>query len=701
MRDLTPLLAPRSIAIVGASSNLSSLAGKPVRFIRDSGVDIAVYPVNPVREEIGGYPVYPDPAALPEAPDVGLVVVPASAAVAAVEALAERGTRAAIVVTSGFAEGDRAEGDAAQRRLGEIAREHNMLLLGPNTLGVHDYVRGLPLSFVWYGRRAASPEASVAVVSQSGSGMTSLCDRLLEAGLPVGTGVATGNEADITLVDVIEHMAEDVKVKVIVTLFEEIREGPRFLAACRRLRELGKPLIAMKVGRTESGTAMVKSHTGALAGSYPTLRALLRQYGVLEVTDLDQIPSTVAAALLGKLPQIDAIAVVSNSGGAAAIAADRADELGVPLTQLSAESRRSVAENLPSFAEGQPVGNPIDVTAQSMQRPHAIIDIVDALTKDPGVGGVILAVASGGGPDGVVWKDRLIELTRTSPKPIVTVILSGPESERLRTDLRAGGVPVLSSPAAAVEVLQTLRRFASARSRDEAEMISVERSERIALPSNATEFETLRWLARYGIPVAEQRLAASPEEAATAAEAVGFPVAVKISSPDILHKTEIGGVVLGLVDGPAVASATAQVLAAAAAARPEALLDGVTVSHMVVPTLELISGVHTDPTFGSVVLLGLGGIWAEVLGDVAMRGLPIVNDDVDRMVDDLQGAQLLRGARGRRPVNAAALSALLRSLARIAEEHSQDLRELDLNPIAVTENGELVVLDAAVYTSGD
>ena len=511
MRDLTPLLAPRSIAVVGASSNLSSLAGKPVAHLRDSGIDIAVYPVNPSRDEIAGYRAYPDPSALPEAPDVALVLVPAGATVAAVEALAERGTRAVVIVSSGFGEGDRAEGADAQRRLGEIAREHDMLLLGPNTLGVHDYVRGLPLSFAWYGRTAKSADGSVAVVSQSGSGMTSLSDRLLDSGLPLGYGVATGNEADLTVVDVLEHLAEDPKVKVIAVLFEQIRDGARFLAVCRRLRDLGKPLVAMKVGRTESGSAMVQSHTGALAGSYPTLRALMRQYGVLEVEDLDQFPGIVAAALLGSFPPVDAIGVVTNSGGAAAIAADRADELGVPLATFSAGTEAKIKENLPAFAQDQPVANPIDVTAQSMQRPFALVEIVEAMVADPAVGGAILAVPSSGGPNGGQWVDRLSDARARIVEADPLGHPLGPGIEYpARAPPQAGGLPVFSSPAAAVEALQLLRRFASDPDVQPRSPALPRRPRlRSRFPSPSPRTPRCDWLAEYGIPVAEQRLAAT------------------------------------------------------------------------------------------------------------------------------------------------------------------------------------------------
>ncbi len=701
MRDLSPLLAPRSVAVVGASADLLSLPGRPVRFLRESGADVAVYPVNPKRGEIAGYRVYPDPAALPEAPDVAIIVVPAPSVVETVEALARRGARSAIVVSSGFAESGGEAGAAAQQRMREIARRHGMLLLGPNTLGIHDYARGLPLSFVWFGRRPVSLAGSVAVVAQSGSGMASLSDRLLAAGLPLGPGIATGNEADVTLVDVLEYLAEDERVRVIAAMFEEVRDGHRFLAVCRRLRELGKPLVALKVGRTENGAAVVKSHTGALAGSYPVLRALLRQHGVMEVADLDQIEPMLAAALPGRFPPVDAIAMVTASGGAAGIAADRADELGVPLAKLGTETQATVAENMPSFVQGQAVSNPIDLTAQSMRRPYATADIAEALAGDPAVGGVIVAAPSGGGADGVRWSGRLVDLARRSPKPIIAVILTGPESDRLRGELRAGGLPVLSSPGKAVEALQQLRRFARtplpAGTGPDDTGTARDTAGPVPLPSGTTEYAALRWLAEYGVPVVGQRLAATAAEAVAAAEAVGYPVAVKVSSPDIPHKTEVGGVVLGCTDADAVARAATQVMASAAAVKPAAVIDGVTISRMVTPALELICGIHRDPTFGPVVLLGLGGIWAEVLGDVTTRALPLGPAEVERMIDDLQGAPLLRGTRGRKPVNGEALDRLVRGLARIARDHGDRLRDLDLNPVAVTADGELVVLDAAIY----
>ena len=272
----------------------------------------------------------------------------------------------------------------------------------------------------------------------------------------------------------------------------------------------------------------------------------------------------IAAVLPGKLPTVGSFAVVTNSGGAAAMAADRADEVGLPLAELGEAAQRRVAENRPAFAAGEVVSNPVDVTAQSMQRPYALVDIAEALVDDPAVGAVIMAVPSGGGPDGVLWAERLIDLARRSPKPVLSVILSGQEASRLRGELRAGGVPVLDSPDRAVQALHQLRRFAATPVTTAAAAAASPPADPAApLPARLTEYAALRWLAAYGLPVAGQREAPGPEEAVAAAESLGFPVAVKISSADIPHKTEVGGVVLGCADSGAVAAAAREVLASA------------------------------------------------------------------------------------------------------------------------------------------
>jgi acetate---CoA ligase (ADP-forming) len=695
MRDLSALLSPRSVAVIGASSNLRSLAGRPVAHLLASGTDIAVYPVNPRRESIAGLPCYPDIGEVPQAPDVVLILTPTAAVPAALEAAGKRGAKSAIVISAGFAEVG-PEGVRAQRRLAEIARAHNMVLVGPNTIGLQDYRRGLPLSFVWFGRRSASHAGSVALVTQSGSSMASLGDRLLDLGLPLGHGVATGNEADLSVTDLIEYFAEQDEVRVVATVFEEIRDGTRFLAACRRLRERGKPLVALKLGRSESGSAVARSHTGALAGSYPVLRALLRQYGVLEVEDVDDIGPTVAAALPGKFPAGRRFAVVTSSGGAAVICADRADEVGLELPPFSPGARERIGEYLPAFSSGQ-VSNPLDLTAQSAERPFAMTDVLSVALAEDSVDAVIAGTPSGAGEYGLALADRLTAVAASAGKPLLSFILSGADSDAQRRRQRDGGIPVFTSPGKAVDALERLTRFRQARDRT---VPARPEASGARLPSGpVSEFEALSWLAGHGVPAVEQRLARTRAEAVAAAEALGLPVAVKVSSPAISHKTEVGGVALGLHDAGSVAVAFDSVTAAARRAVPAAPIDGATVSPMVRSAVELIVGVHRDPAFGLVMALGLGGIWTEVFRDTAIRALPLAAEDVAEMLDELRGRALLRGAREHAPADQAALTGLVLALSRAAWAAGPRLQSIDLNPVVITDHGSPLALDAALYLS--
>jgi acyl-CoA synthetase (NDP forming) len=692
MPDLSALLYPRSVAVIGASSNLNSLSGRPIKHLLAGDPDITIYPVNPKRDDVGGLRCYPDISAVPEAPDVVLILTPASTVPRALAAAGERGAKAAIVISAGFAETGET-GRLAQQQLTSIARKYDMALVGPNTIGLHDYQRGLPLSFVWTGRRPTGSAGSVAVVTQSGSVMASLCDRLLDLDLPLGHGIATGNESDLAITDLIEYLAEQDEVRVVATVFEEVRDGQRFLAVCRRLRELGKPLVALKLGRTKSGSAVAQSHTGALAGSYPTLRALMRQHGVLEVEDLEDIGPTIAAALPGRFPAGRRFAVITSSGGAAVICADRADELGLELPPFSESARQRISTYLPTFSSGH-VHNPLDLTAQAAEHRFALTDILSIALTEPDLDAVIVGTPSGAGEHGLALADRLVGIAASADKPIISFLLGGEEGAAQRRRQRDGGIPVFQSPGKAVEALERLTRFGRSRARpayapvSDADLVNGELR---------TEFETMAWLAERGIPTVPQRLATTAAEATTTAREMGFPVVVKVSSPDIAHKTEVGGVALDLRDADAVSAAFEGVTGSARRAAPAAVIEGVTVSPLIDASAELIVGIHRDPTFGLVLVVGLGGIWTEIFHDVALRALPVEEQDVVEMVDELQGRSLLRGARGRPSVDQDALNRLALTLSQAALELGSNLRAIELNPVAITEQGRPLVLDAALH----
>lgn len=697
MRDLTPLLRPRSVAVIGASSTLTSLSGRPVKNLLESGADIEIYPVNPRREEIAGLRCYPDIESLPTVPDVILVLTPAAAVAETLEAAGRRGVKAAIIITAGFAEMG-GEGVEEQKRLRRIADEYDMLLLGPNTIGTHDYRRGLPLSFVWFGRQPESHAGSVAVVTQSGSGMAALCDRLNDDGLPLSYGIATGNEAGLSVADLLEHFVDDDDVKVIATVFEGIQDGPAFLRAIGRLRDAGKPVVALKLGRTASGSAAAASHTGSLAGEYATISAVLRQHGVIEIDDIDDFGATVAAALGGKFPEGRRIAAISSSGMATVICADRAEELGMSMPEFSPAVQERIAPYLPKFSQG--ASNPLDLTAQAMEHRNALSETLEIVLADPSIDAVVVGTPSSTGPKGLETADRFAEIVARVDKPFFPFLLTGEEASAARARQRQHGLVSFTSPSRAVEVAERLSRFGTARRRYDAREDTPVSGKKTASLTSMAEAEALHWLSSFGVPVVPQERAASADEAVRAAEKLGYPVVLKIDSPQILHKTEIGGVVLDLVDAQGVASAFDEIMAAAAEKRPDAHLDGVLVAPMVDVALELIAGIHMDAAFGPILAFGLGGIWAESIRDVALRAVPATSADIAEMVDELRGSALLKGARGLPVADQDAICRLLEVLCEIASTHAEDLESLDINPIAVTRDGGIVALDAAIFTGG-
>jgi acyl-CoA synthetase (NDP forming) len=707
VRDLKPLLAPASIAIVGASGRPNSVAAQPLANLRARGFSRPIYPVNPQQADIAGLACYPSLEALPQVPDLVLVVTPAHHVLPALEEAARLGVRAAVVISSGFAEAG-AEGAAQQLRMGEIARAHGMIVCGPNSIGVLNYVDRIPISFTSSEDMDRHPAGRVALVSQSGGLMVSLANRFFDAGVGVSYAVATGNEADLTVIDALEYLAEQGSSDSLVLLVEEIREGPRFVALARRLLDLGKPLIAYKLGRTEPGSVAARSHTGALAGSYPVFRAVCRQLGVLEATELDDVLDLAATAAARRWPQGPGIGIVTGSGGGGAAAADRATELGLTVPSFGEASLRALRDFLPRFTTGN-VENPFDATAQIIEDPSAAGKIAAVLLRDPAVDSVLM-IDPGSGEPGRLRGAGLLEKVRETEKPVLQVVLSGSIARPMYSMLRAAGLPVFSSPAKAVEALAALRGSARAREREALRAASSKLDAglrlrvRQALASagpRPTEYGAKRFLAEFGIPVADDRLVHSPRDAVRAARELGLPVTLKIHSADITHKTEAGGVRLNLTDAKEIRGAYADILENVRRSAPEAKLDGMLVSPMIESKLDLISGFHTDSCFGPMVLLGLGGVWAEALGDVALRLAPLTAGDVAEMVSDLRAAKLLCGARGMPTVNMEQLGRVLLTLSDIAIAAGAELQDIDINPLVVQPSGEVIVVDASLFPASE
>ena len=703
MRDLRPLLAPTSVAIVGASSRLNAVAARPLTNLQEMEYGGAIYPINPHNSEIAGIPCYPNLEELPEVPELALLVLPAKHVLSTLESCARRQVRAAIVISAGFAERD-PEGAQAQARMRELAQESGMVICGPNSLGVLNFVDRIPLTFGSVVDMKHFPGGRVGLVSQSGGVLVGLANRAFDAGVNISYAVATGNEADLELSETVEYLAENPGTDVVVAIVEAIRDGPRFLSLCDRLLELGKPLIVYKVGRSEKGKAAARSHTGALAGSYPVLQAVLHQRGVIEAEEIDDLFALAGACAGGRFPPVAGLGVITESGGAGAMAADRADELGLTVATIGEETEQRLKEFVPKFASSQ-VTNPFDVTSVIAENPASVGNMAEAFFEDPAVGG-LLVITAGSGEPGKARMQALLDHADTSKKPVFGVILAGSSATPSYQLLRSGNIPAFHSPGKAVASMAALWHFAEARKRNKARSRAAKEPLASAAPfkdalaglgRTPTEYDAKCFLKQWGLLVVEELLASSVSEAIEHAETLGYPVALKIQSPQIVHKTEVGGIRLNLNDPQAVETAYQEILDRAQEAKPTADVVGMLVSQMVPTPLELVAGIHVDPTFGPLILFGLGGIWVEVFDESAMCPAPLIAEDTLEMVAQLRGASLLQGARNMPAVRPEEIQSLLLTLSGIAMAAQGLLGGIDINPLVPTSDGRLMILDASLF----
>ena len=705
MRDLRPLLAPTSIAIVGASSRPHTVAARPLANLQQVGYSGDVYLINPNSTEIAGVRCYPNLDALPRVPEVALVVVSSKHVMPTLESCARLGVKAAVVVSAGFAETG-PEGAQVQARMRELSREKGLVICGPNSLGIINFVDKIPLTFGSVVDMKHAPGGRVGLVSQSGGLLVGLANRAFDAGVGISYGVATGNEADLDLTEALHYLAEDPHTDVLVAVIESIRDGPRFFSLCDRLMELKKPLIAYKIARSELGSAAALSHTGALAGSYQALQAVFRQRGVIEAHDIDDLFALAGACTAGRLPRGPGIGVITDSGGAGAIVADRAEDLGLTVPVVSDDTVKRLKEFVPPFATGE-VSNPFDATAAISENPASVGPMSQAFLDDPAIDGLVVITAGSGEP-GKARFTALLEHVSSTDKPVFGVTLAGSSAALPYEALRSGNLPAYHSSGKAVESMAALLHFSRALERHQARSEGRRKNSLKAdlmdtlegLGEAPTEYDSKRFLKQCGIPVVDEWLATSAEEAARQAENLGYPVVLKIQSPQIIHKTEAGGIRLNLANARAVESAYEEIMSRVRKTAPAADITGILVSQMLPTPLELIAGIHRDPTFGPLILFGLGGLWVEVFDETAMRPAPVTPEDIVDMVEQLRGVSLLRGARNMPAVQPEAIESLLLTLSDIAMAAGESITGIDINPLVATAAGHLVALDASVSLAG-
>lgn len=697
---LDPILRPRSVAVIGASRNPRTIGSQIVANLVNDGFTGPVFPVNPSARAIHALPAWASVGALPEPPDLAVVVVPKEAVQGVAEECVAAGVKGLVVISAGFREVG-GEGVERERRLTGLVRANGVRMVGPNCLGVlntdPDYACNATFA------RVMPPHGRAAFVSQSGAMGLTVLDYARSYGIGIAQFVSVGNKSDVSGNDLLEYWEQDDAVDVILMYVESFGNPRKFLDLASRIVRR-KPIVLVKSGRSRAGARAASSHTGALAASDAAVDALLTQAGVIRAESVEELFDYAMAFTGQPAPRSRRTAVVSNSGGAGILAADALDAEGLELPELAPATVERLRGLLPPEASFR---NPLDMIASA--GPAAYGAGLDALLADPNVDAALAMFVP---PLGVRQEDVAAAIARVVPahagKPVLAVLMGNEGLPEGRHALSGVQVPAYIFPESAARALAALAWWGEQRERKRtpAPAFAVDRARAAAILDGARaagrdrldEAAALGLMEAYGIPVAAGRLARGDAEAAAAAAELGFPVALKVVAPGISHKSDVGGVRLGLADAEAVRRAHAELLAAVRKAAPEAAIEGVLVQRMAPKGLEVIVGVSREPAFGPLVMFGLGGVFVEVLKDVAFRLAPLAVEDAHDLLGAIRGAAALDGVRGGPPVDREALVDLLLRVSRLALDFPE-ITSLDLNPVMALAEG-VMAADARVVVGG-
>ncbi|PNG56229.1 MULTISPECIES: acetate--CoA ligase family protein [unclassified Variovorax] len=701
LRDLTPLMRPASVAVLGASPRPDSFGNSVVKNLLAAGYAGRIYPIHPSAPDVEGVRCFADLQDLPEAPDCAVVALSADKVLPALAQAAERGVRAAVVFASGFAELGEA-GRALQVELATLSAQTGLLVCGPNCLGLANLHDRISLY------SAPLPEPSrvggVAIASHSGSG----CIALGGVGrFGLSHLVSVGNAAVLDVDDYLGFFADDPNTRVAALFMESVRHPQRFLQAAARMRAAGKPVVVLKVGRSTQGAAATAAHTGSLAGSHAAAADFFRRAGVVLVEDMDEMVETCALLVeSAKRPAGDGLAVINVSGGEVALTCDLAQVAGLRFAVLATPTLDALRACLPAFATPS---NPLDATGAAVFDMTMYARAMDALLADPGV--AMLAVSQDCpvslGAKGAETYRAIAATTAAAAaradKPIAFYSnVGGGLHPRTVEPLAGSGVAALQGARAALLAMRhfidwhlwqpSVAHVGAAELRADPAWV-----DRFASGQALSEYEAKRFLEAHGIRANRESRAADADQAAQAAAAIGFPVVMKIDSPDIAHKTDAGGVRLGLRTQAEVRAGFAEMLATVRERMPGARIDGVLIQEMVRGGIEMIAGLSRQAPFGHAVVAGAGGVWVELMRDSSLALAPVDAPRATALVGSTRAARLLDGFRGAAPADRPAFEALIVRLSQIGSAYADHIEAIDLNPVAVLARGEGVrVLDALV-----
>ena len=701
--DLTRMFAPRSSALVGATDSATLFGGRVFRQMTGFGYAGKIYPVNPRLKELAGLTCYASVKDLPEKPDHVGIIVATERVFDVLDDCAALGVPFVTVFSAGFSEAGTAEGRERQAKLLAFARASGMRIMGPNCNGVINFVEPFAMTSTMaiMGPRAAA--GNVGIVSQSGGlGQINVMWRAQEIGLGVSYEASCGNEADLDALDFARFMLRSDATDIVLMAIEGIKDGERFREIAHEAAQREKPIVVLKLGSTAAGSRAAASHTGAIAGDDDIFDALSRQYGLIRVHEVAHLYETAVLLRKRRWPRGRGAASVSPTGGNIVQVADAGATFGVAWPEYSPETQAALAQLLPGYGQ---VSNPTDMTSLATGQRELYRSALAAIAADPAIDIMVPIYASGSKADLTWGADFVSRCDKVAALLWVGGCTDDPEFTA-KEFVKAGvpvyrdATPCMRAMRAAIDFGEHVRLHKSGGARPE-RPAGIDRNAALSLlrtyGDKLTEREAKQVLAAYGFPVTREKLATTPDEAATHAREIGAAVALKIDSPDIAHKTEAGAIRLGVHGDDAVRDAYGQVLEAARRYAPQARVNGVLVQEMAPRGVEMMLGVIRDPVFGPIVAVGLGGIHVEVLKDIAYRAAPITPRQAGEMLAGLRGAKLLDGVRGTPPRDKAAIADLIVRLSWLAHDLRDQIAELDVNPLVVLGAGQGArVVDALI-----
>jgi acetate---CoA ligase (ADP-forming) len=697
--SIKKLLSPRSIAIVGVSGTPGSAGNTILKNLERFNYSGEIHLVNKKRSDIEGKPCVPSIDDLPEGIDAVVLCVPYTAVVESVKACARRKAGSVMIFAAGFAEVGEA-GKLAQAQITEIGQENGMMIAGPNCMGLTNFVENVPLTFApGLKKTEVKNNNSLCILAQSGGMMSNLREIAQARGISLTHAISTGNEAIAGIEDYLAYLIEDEPTKVIAMYVEHIRRPKLFLELSAKARQMGKTIVLLHPGRSEASREAAQSHTGSLVGDYTVIKTLLEQEAVIMVETMEELVDVSWFLTSFERPPVEGAAILTDSGAVKGFALDYCETVGLNLPELSEMSKVSLQKLLPEFSSAT---NPLDVTAQVLSDMSLYTSSAKCLLDDSKIGSLMIIVLPGSPHIALAKVRAALPSISGTTKPTAYVVMGegSPLQEEVVTELMENGIPFFRSPERAMRAIAVLTKYGNSLKK----VNSLGQQAPIKTPVLTTkgvipEYAGKEYFAEVGIPVPNFLLAKEFDNAIEAANSIGFPVVLKAQSQVLAHKSDVGGVIVGIKDETELAEAWTTLHSNIRAAQPNLELDGVLVEKMGEKGIEMVVGARRDSDWGPIVMVGLGGIWIEVLKDVRFMSPNLTEENIEQEILALKSADLLKGARGSAPADVKALTKVVAKVGQLMNA-VPEIEEIDINPVIVYPEGKgVLALDALIVTS--